>query len=423
MKKVGFFCLTLTIFSFSQAQVVTSGLIGYWPFSGNANDQSSNTNHGKVTGAQLTTDRFGVSDAAYYFDGNNDFINLGNHSSLFPQSITVNIWFQYTAGSRTSVLVGSSNSLNGEWGLNILNSSTNVGLAGGIAAGSNNHAISYHSFDHYDDGNWHMVTLVYTTSNKNRMAFYIDGCFQGYNNSNGSSGGFSGNDRLTFNTSEDWIIGAHSQYFSSTNNAGPRYFLGKLDDLAIYDRALTPMEIKKMFVSETVYDTIEVKDTTFVTVYDTLPVFDTTHVTVYDTTVVTKHVYDTTFINIPVMDTITTVVYDTTRVEIFDTTYITVNDTLRIHLPDQGGGSQLCDIRVYPNPTNDVLHISSRLQCSLENYGIRIINDIGQVIYTNDFSEASFSVNLDAFTTDGLYILEITNPTGGLVTRRKIVLY
>ena len=44
--------------------VPTNGLLGWWPFNGNANDESGNGNDGTVNGATLTTDRFGVSNKA-----------------------------------------------------------------------------------------------------------------------------------------------------------------------------------------------------------------------------------------------------------------------------------------------------------------------------------------------------------------------
>ena len=55
--------------------VPTNGLVGYWPFSGNANDESGVGNNGTVNGATLTSDRFGNANKAYNFDGLNDVIN------------------------------------------------------------------------------------------------------------------------------------------------------------------------------------------------------------------------------------------------------------------------------------------------------------------------------------------------------------
>ena len=54
--------------------VPTSGLVGYWPFNSNANDESGNGNNGTVNGATFTNDINGNSNSAYSFDGINDNI-------------------------------------------------------------------------------------------------------------------------------------------------------------------------------------------------------------------------------------------------------------------------------------------------------------------------------------------------------------
>ena len=64
--------LLLAIFGLSglvQDQIPTDSLVGYWPFNGNAVDESSNVNDGTVNGATLKSDRFGNTQSAYYFDG------------------------------------------------------------------------------------------------------------------------------------------------------------------------------------------------------------------------------------------------------------------------------------------------------------------------------------------------------------------
>ena len=54
--------LGFTIFSFGQvpSYVPTNGLVGWWGFNGNANDESGNGNNGTVNGATLIADRFGI---------------------------------------------------------------------------------------------------------------------------------------------------------------------------------------------------------------------------------------------------------------------------------------------------------------------------------------------------------------------------
>jgi len=48
---------------------VSDGLVAYYPFNGNAKDESGNGNHGKVEGAKLSEDRNGMLGNAYSLDG------------------------------------------------------------------------------------------------------------------------------------------------------------------------------------------------------------------------------------------------------------------------------------------------------------------------------------------------------------------
>jgi len=80
---------------------LTNGLVAYYPFNGDAIDASGNGNDGLVQGATLTTDRFGVANRAFYFDGATSRI-------VIPETIfaatnaewTVSVWV--TPASSTS---------------------------------------------------------------------------------------------------------------------------------------------------------------------------------------------------------------------------------------------------------------------------------------------------------------------------------
>ncbi|MBF0574179.1 MAG: hypothetical protein HQK69_10565 [Desulfamplus sp.] len=50
---------------------LSDGLVAYYPFNGNANDESGNGNNGTVDGATMTADRNGNANSAYSFDGVN----------------------------------------------------------------------------------------------------------------------------------------------------------------------------------------------------------------------------------------------------------------------------------------------------------------------------------------------------------------
>lgn len=95
MKKLSItlFLSLLLLNSFGQFSFDTC-LVAYYPFDGNANDESINNNHGIVNGPTLTNDRFGNEESAYSFDGINDYIMIQDDSTLNPVNITVCAWYK-----------------------------------------------------------------------------------------------------------------------------------------------------------------------------------------------------------------------------------------------------------------------------------------------------------------------------------------
>jgi hypothetical protein len=99
MKKILLSVLAHLAFSgsgFSQnlpSYVPANGLVGWWPFNGNANDESGNNNNGTVNGATLTADRFGNAGSAYGFDGVDDIISYSNSFAFnSTNNGTISIW-------------------------------------------------------------------------------------------------------------------------------------------------------------------------------------------------------------------------------------------------------------------------------------------------------------------------------------------
>jgi hypothetical protein len=87
--------LLLSFYNVSTAQipsyVPTNGLVGWWPFNGNANDESGNGNNGTVNGATLASDRNDLSNSSYLTNSNNQYIKtqrvIQNISNTFTKSI------------------------------------------------------------------------------------------------------------------------------------------------------------------------------------------------------------------------------------------------------------------------------------------------------------------------------------------------
>lgn len=236
-----------------QSQLV----IGHWTFDGDAKDQTANGNDETVTGATLTTDRHGNTNQAYYFDGTGDYINLGRDASIQPKSMTVSAWIRLDDTTKHHNIIGCRNSNDGEWGMDIYHHK-DFGIITSMGAGANNRAIGHHTLTNLTNDDWHMITFVYDAKNNPyRYATYLDCEFLGYENRTGSSGGLEGTDRIAYTNKNDWVIGAHSQYFSDAVNQGHYFFEGAIDDVVIYNRPLNESEIKILGGKTSSFEPIE----------------------------------------------------------------------------------------------------------------------------------------------------------------------
>src|SRR5436190_916922 len=75
--------------------VPATGIVAWWPFNGNANDESGKGNNGTVKGPTLTNDRFNQTNKAYNF--NSDSITITNTASFNLNQFTVSGWFKITS--------------------------------------------------------------------------------------------------------------------------------------------------------------------------------------------------------------------------------------------------------------------------------------------------------------------------------------
>ena len=81
-------CITVNLWAQVPNYVPTNGLVGWWPFNGNANDESGNGNNGTNNGATLTADRFGNVNKSYLFTPNNFIEVIGSANINFTDSLT-----------------------------------------------------------------------------------------------------------------------------------------------------------------------------------------------------------------------------------------------------------------------------------------------------------------------------------------------
>ena len=107
--------LTLGFANATMAQVPsympTNGLVGFWPFNGNANDVSGNGNNGTVTGATLSADRKGMPNTSYAFSNDAHHIIINGLYQTSITNYTISAWFKKNAGSLNqdgSIVSGAS---------------------------------------------------------------------------------------------------------------------------------------------------------------------------------------------------------------------------------------------------------------------------------------------------------------------------
>jgi len=219
--------------------VPTDGLIGYWPFNGNANDESGNENNGVVNEAILTEDRFDEPNSAYDFDGVDDWIKTNNPFYQSNVNHSISIWLKTNDSSLQTQTIfntephtieyfsynyflGSPNYINYFLG-NGLNQTDSWDIA--LNQGFN-------PFGPVDDFElWNNLTITLTNLN---WMFYLNGELT-----------------HTFTAVTPTSSITSNVYFGNADISiinDP--FFGQLDDIGIWNRALTQEEITTLYESE-----------------------------------------------------------------------------------------------------------------------------------------------------------------------------
>ncbi len=210
---------------------LNDGLVAYYPFNGNAKDESGNGNDGTVNGATLTEDRFRKKKSAYEFNGNGNFIIIQNDLTLNPSTLTISVWVKISLATSTMDIV----SKDGE-GLErqyLITRNSQRKFRAHIGMKNNN-------FYHYDGqtttvlDKWYHIVQTYDGS---LLKLYVNGQYEypSYNN--------SANNGTTSSTQPLRIGGGAPSEYSQY------WFNGIIDDVRIYNRALSESEIQQLYAT------------------------------------------------------------------------------------------------------------------------------------------------------------------------------
>ncbi|MFC5193626.1 LamG-like jellyroll fold domain-containing protein [Algoriphagus aquatilis] len=215
-----------------KSPIPTNGLVGWWPFNGNANDESGNGNNGKLVGPLPASGKLGLPNSAYSFNGIKDIIEFPSpmlngqvattfsiFSRVFPKKIAyMGIWNKTGFWKEVNFTFKSDGSVELFWAF------TNFSYNGGTSLPNL-----------LKKDSWYDIIIVMES---NKLNFYINGVFISSSIVNG---------KIDFSQAANDINRLGQIRIS---NIDTNFFDGIFDDLGFWNRALTAEEISKIYKGE-----------------------------------------------------------------------------------------------------------------------------------------------------------------------------
>ena len=210
------------------------GLVAYYPFDGNASDMSGNSHDGTVIGATLGSDRHGVTGKAYSFDGVDDHLTFSQRF-IFNQNgdAALSLWIKSNLlpnNNQGSYLYSTTSSVDSNrfnFRLNV-NSSSHLRLNLDYRESSQ----TIHTLNTYENLAVNSWTQVIYSRIGHNYSLYVDGTLIGTVADNSPN----------LPTATGWVLG---KMMGTSHN-----FSGSIDDIRIYDRALSAAEVAALYQLE-----------------------------------------------------------------------------------------------------------------------------------------------------------------------------
>jgi hypothetical protein len=431
---------TISLATATMAQVPnyvpTNGLVGWWPFNGNANDESGNNNNGNNNGAILTSDRFNNSNCAFDFN-NCNYIDVGMSSVNFSNSnFTISLWFTrdssqngYLISKRYSELFANF------WQMRPNDFSINE------TTSNDSGFVAYNS----SLNQWYNYIVIRDGIELN---LFVNGILQD---------SISTNTILNLSNNTTIKIGAVIAPISGL--VGCHY--GKIDDIGIWNRALNQQEITDLYTAANCSN-----NTSITPQSNSLATGSTATYTATTSDPNPTYVWQSDFgqgfqtlnnfgnysgvntatLNIanvqlsehnqPIrvittsgncIDTSNVAVInilDTCLVTVYDTLLTTVTDTLIINAQITGINppNNLNTLKVFPNPASTHITIDYGNFNAMSGYTLTIVNSIGQTVFTTPINQQTSYIDLSTWTGNGIYFVQLIDPQNNTIENRKIVI-
>lgn len=221
----------------------TNGLLAYYPFNGNAYDESGNGNDGINYGAVLTTDRFGDVNSSYLFDGTSSKISVADAANLKPDTFTIAAWIKmdHVPTGVVGTIFGKQAQNDARTGYALYITGYNINQAGlaALVLTDGTDAYETHTTSQIPTETWKFLVA---TANNSKVDLYLNGVLvqrQIIKNSSPVSN-LPSNFHLAHNSDP---VGIGYENVIGQN----RYFTGNIDDIRFYNRVLTTGEIQQLY--------------------------------------------------------------------------------------------------------------------------------------------------------------------------------
>jgi hypothetical protein len=205
-------------------------LVAYYPLNASAADASGNGFDGQINGATPATDRFGTANGALFFDGFENYVDLGTRPAFaFPDGFTISAWIK-EEGTQSGVYFITEARFSPMFG--VTTHSYGVHTGGGFVFGTGGSDAGSVLIDNsiVSDGKWHCVTFVYDPGVT--LEYFIDGAL---------AAAAPVTDVGTFEYGVSVRIGAAAYM------GGMR---GDIDDVRFYNGPLSPAEVARHYTAE-----------------------------------------------------------------------------------------------------------------------------------------------------------------------------
>jgi hypothetical protein len=203
---------------------VNCDLLAYFPFSGNAHDESGYGHDGAVSGATLTTDRNGSANSAYTF-GNKATLVASmpvGFMPVFDEPRTLAAWLRPSQGNNLLNVIywGEGNCTGLQFGLG--DQGDNAAFWGGCDDSTSSLPLPV--------GQWTFVAIVYSPSSPTSIAFYV-------NQTSGTG------------TITPLMTGGSASLVMGGPPGSSTFFTGDIDSVRVYGHALQPAEVASLLTA------------------------------------------------------------------------------------------------------------------------------------------------------------------------------